>query len=579
MLSVLPPAVAATYTEAALPARMRPPLQVLVLNTTQPLPPPRIGGDRREWIKLLRRMDAIGMIGWTARPKAICGAFTVAKDGVSDRFICDARHANRLFTDSPAVQLPNPSHLVQMQLPPGVMMFSGKSDLSDYYHHMGLPPHLRPFFAFPALTQAELAELGRPPDEPHPMCMCLPMGWLDSVYVGQAVHEHLVYATTPLQREHNLLHMASPVLTHDSALHSIIIDDFFIFSLSQSLAQQQLDAVLDCYARAGFVVKRRKVVQPTSAPVKIIGFDVHGAAGTISLPLDSQATLVAATRAVLQAPTVTGRQLSHIVGRWTWVMLLRRCTLSVLQHAYRYCRLAQCRRFTLWPSVRRELYMLLTLLPLMQFKLSAPCFRRAFASDASELAGGVVSTPLTPALQQQLWPLCSSKHQALLQTLLNADRARMVPASSVGGLSPDARMAASSLSAARAAAPIFDAFYAAVAAAEWRTDISSAWARPAHINALELHAALLAVHRLLSYPSSLMSRAYLLLDSTTVFFTLWKGRSSSPALLLILRRMAALQLAAGLTLMPGWVPSAVNPADAPSRLVAQHCPQGRALAA
>jgi len=71
---------------------------------------------------------------------------------------------------------------------------------------------------------------------------------------------------------------------------------------------------------------------------------------------------------------------------------------------------------------------------------------------------------------------------------------------------------------------------------------------------------------------------FLLLDSTVAFFSLWKGRSSSPGLLLVLRKISALLLAGGLSLQPGWVPSAVNPADAPSRLQPDACPLGRLAA-
>jgi hypothetical protein len=55
-------------------------------------------------------------------------------------------------------------------------------------------------------------------------------------------------------------------------------------------------------------------------------------------------------------------------------------------------------------------------------------------------------------------------------------------------------------------------------------------------------------------------------DSTVAFFSLWKGRSSSAPLLLILRQIAALLLASGLSLCVGWLPSEINPADKPSRL-------------
>jgi len=280
---------------------------------------------------------------------------------------------------------------------------------------------------------------------------------------------------------------------------------------------------------------------------------------------------VQCTLAVLRIGTVTGAMLSHIVGRWTWVMMLRRSTLAVLQHVYRYCRVAQNRRFTLWPSVRRELCMLLGLLPLLNARLDAPYFHRAIASDASELAGGVVTTALTPELRRELWPLCSNRHLAVRQAQCNATRARSEGTAARGRAVELLGLPASELTT-------FDAFYATVGSAPWRTIVSAPWFGEEHINVLELRAALLAVHWVLSYPSSLCSRVFLLLDSTVAFFSLWKGRSSSPALLLVLRKISALQLAGGLSLLPGWVPSAVNPADAPSRLQPDACPPGRLAA-
>jgi hypothetical protein len=119
------------------------------------------------------------------------------------------------------------------------------------------------------------------------------------------------------------------------------------------------------------------------------------------------------------------------------------------------------------------------------------------------------------------------------------------------------------------AAQHYSAFYAAVVADRWSTIVSSPWRSPEHINALELRAALLSLHWLLSYPSAHSSRVYLLVDSTVALFALWKGRSSSPRLLVILRKISALLLASGTMLLPGWLPSAVNPADRPSRLKPQ----------
>ena len=60
-------------------------------------------------------------------------------------------------------------------------------------------------------------------------------------------------------------------------------------------------------------------------------------------------------------------------------------------------------------------------------------------------------------------------------------------------------------------------------------------------------------------------RVPVLVDAKTVLCAAAKGRSSSPGLLRILRRLAALVLAGDLLLRLVYVPSEDNPADAPSR--------------
>jgi len=61
-----------------------------------------------------------------------------------------------------------------------------------------------------------------------------------------------------------------------------------------------------------------KVVYPTSSPVKIIGFEVCGDDGTISLEAEAIFDLISSTLLVLTRATVSGTMLSHIIGRWTW---------------------------------------------------------------------------------------------------------------------------------------------------------------------------------------------------------------------------------------------------------------------
>lgn len=453
-------------------------------------------------------------------------------------------------------------------------MYVGKTDLSNFYHHLGMPEWMRPYFALPPLTRDELIAIGAPPDAPFPMCLTLPMGFSHAVPLAQHAHLHTLYRDAALRPSDNLLSLASPVVSHERALHGVVIDDFFLFSLSRLHAQRVFDAAIAAYRAAGFVVKQSKVVAPTDDDVKVIGFDINGASASISLGTDALHTIVRSTLGLLRRPSVSGTMLSHmhVIGRWTWVMLLRRPSLAVLQHCYRYVETARGAPFKLWRSVRRELLHLLGLLPLLHARLDAPFFGRALASDASTVAGGVTSAPLTPHLERRMWPICSDRRHATMQALLNTDasRARL---SLAPLLAPDHRLHALGRSARS-----YDAFYQDVSTAPWTTVLSCPWRGEEHINILELRAALLAVHWTLSSPSALCRRVYLLLDSSAAFFSLWKGRSSSPKLLLVLRKMSALLLAGGLSLLPGWVPSAVNPADAPSRLVDDARPQGRTAA-
>ena len=77
----------------------------------------------------------------------------------------------------------------------------------------------------------------------------------------------------------------------------------------------------------------------------------------------------------------------------------------------------------------------------------------------------------------------------------------------------------------------------------WATMIACPWIRPEHINVLELRALILGLEWQLSRPRSWGARLLFWADSSVVVGAVRKGRSSSFALLALLRRLAALSLA------------------------------------
>ena len=101
----------------------------------------------------------------------------------------------------------------------------------------------------------------------------------------------------------------------------------------------------------------------------------------------------------------------------------------------------------------------------------------------------------------------------------------------------------------------------------WRTCISFQWRqRGGHINFYEVRAALLALERRLSKVSRHESKFLHLLDSAVTIAVLTRRRSTSRRLNPTCRRVAALELATGVLPVYGFVRSAHNIADRPSRV-------------
>ena len=96
--------------------------------------------------------------------------------------------------------------------------------------------------------------------------------------------------------------------------------------------------------------------------------------------------------------------------------------------------------------------------------------------------------------------------------------------------------------------------------------VSVAWARHAHIHALELQALFVGLRWRVRSSASLGTRICCFLDSQVALSVAAKGRSSSHQLNRVLRRLNAFCLAANIQPFYVYVHTSMNPADAPSRL-------------
>lgn len=585
LLSVLPPHLSSLYCDPhrlLLPTLSR---ERALRSKRRPFGKPRVNGSRCEYIATIRRMMGVGMLDFTITPKAVNSVFTVSKDADSDRLIIDAQLANSYFIPCPKVKLPNPSHLASLCVPAGMKLVVCKSDLSNFYHHIHIPSWLRRYLCLPSVTAGELGLSAYPSGQlVYPMCTTLPMGWSHSVFVAQSIHEHILYANNIIQPCHNIINITSPVLQQGQPLHSIYVDDLSLFDVvphdtacvcSSSTICTQFASILSSYAAANFPPKQSKTVAPTVDGTVVLGMLMCRT--NVCVDHAKIRDTILTTVAMLNVGAVSGAFLSRVIGSWTWMLLLRRPTLSILRSVYRFIACAGDKTFDIWPSVRCELAMLIAVAPLLSVNLCSPFASTMLASDASTIAGGVVSSPCHPLLTRRMWPMYYRQHQHL-----NAESERWsfphfkCESSTASPLFVSPTLAIRPSSAASLLQPAlsllpplnnFVSMRSLVSSAQWSTLISHRWCYPScHINHLETHAFILSLRWYLSTSASMSSRFYSLVDSSALYYGLRKGRSSS-SLFGLFRYVAALLLSSGCCVLPVWVPSEWNPADKPSRLL------------
>lgn len=521
LLDVLPPDLASAYSSPNADL-FRP------ADEQQQAPSACLVRSDKDYIDIIRKMNDLQMVTFTASPVSVNGMFGTPKTDGKLRLVIDARPSNAIWVDSPKVELPAPDLLSKLEVPEGETLFVCKSDLDNYYHRLRLPEWMHPYFALPPVAAADvgLADKYGADTKVYPCCATLPMGWSHSAFLAQKVHEHLVDTLTEFDPADRITRTSDYRV--DRVRHFIYIDDFGGVCLARhkdrmARMQNQYNRVL---AGKDLPPKLSKQVKPSCDGVECIGVEVHGVELTCGVHPTKLAKLVNRTRTYLRRGHCTGFDMAKLIGHWTWVCMGRRCTFAVFNAVYRYIETAGRRDFDIWPSVARELRLAMALVPLMFSSLCAPWFPQVLATDASETGQGVVAAVRDPSDIEQM--------------------ARVpVPVDDVGQMD-------------RTLHPL-------LRAAIWKIIVSAPFTFQEHINVLELRALTTGVRWVTSHPAGVRCRLLTWCDSLVVLYAVRKGRSSAHQLLRRLRALCAIELAFGVHLYCNWIPTEVNPADVPSR--------------
>lgn len=555
---------------------------------------------RAELCKLYARMRAAGMLAFYDRVLdrrfAPLDLFCVEKDDGSLRLIVDGRPSNKRMVAPPKLSLPWPGLFASFAVPPGERLMHAKADADNFFHRMKLPAALVP--AFP-LRPVRADEVGMPGAGRtlYPYLLTLPMGWAHSPFIAQAVHEAVLLELGVTRDRMLCADTPLPVRLSAEPWFSVYLDDLSLFATTagRGAAEAFFDRYEALMAAKGIPLKLVKTVRPTTAPLTSLGMTVHPERRRVAVSVSKAVALRQKVARLLRAGVCSGKQLSALLGQFGWVFSIRPPLRSVFQSAYRLAALCMSRPgkvFACWPSVRRELRTAASLLPLAFAQLS-DFGAAAVCTDASSVGLGVVAgkldaTRLDLVPARAFAPLAAAATGAVSTPTVTYDgRAGSLPpalAAAVASSPPPGADCSSWWTSLRlpkkksnsnATEPVIAGSTVhllgrvlvprAGLPVTWRRIVAARWRRRAHINELELRAMHTGLAWALSCGDVFERRLVMLTDSAVAAAAMLKGRCTSPTLLRRVRALAALQLAAGVQVWPAWIPTAVNPADGPSR--------------
>lgn len=244
------------------------------------------------------------------------------------------------------------------------------------------------YFALPAVMSDEVGDdivttYGRGV-QVHPCLKVLAMGWSHSVYVTQSVHENILDTRTVRCLPGDRIKRGADLTLRDGrVLHAVYIDDVVFIGLDPDRVAATLDEYLEVLGLLKLPAKPAKVIRPSTDGVEGLGFVIHGTEHTVGVSAVKRQKLVDSTAKLLQQRFATGRQVARCVGQWTWCMLANRPALSVFNAVYRFINVAGEQSYSIWRSVRRELWTAMRLAPLLVTSLSVGWFHSVVTCDAS----------------------------------------------------------------------------------------------------------------------------------------------------------------------------------------------------
>ncbi|OLQ07204.1 FK506-binding protein 1A [Symbiodinium microadriaticum] len=475
-----------------------------------------------------------------------CGVFSVPKSSDRDRLIIDARPSNAVqVSDSRWLStMPTSACLLSLELDETeVCTFSG-ADIREFYHNFRVSEQRSSLYTFVGDFAASDVACLRcfSPELLGSSRVCaslrtMAMGDVNSVSFGQASHVGLLLAFDVIDPS-CLLTLRGGFPRGDLAL-GVVIDD--LICIERSL-------------RHLGPAKASPVMEKDQFCAAFWGSEVDGFSGWVRPSWARLVPLVSLTLACVKLPALSISLLEILAGSWISVVSYRRRLLSLLNHIYliqRGRRRDEVVRST--TGLRAELFALCALAPFIVCDMRAASSGYLVCTDASDLVGAGAGAYVGNAWGKELQrhALCKGLWNRLLRPSECILRC-------AGALEQDLELPGESYRT--------HAMWSSLCRFLQFRVIGSFKRRGAsHINVKEAES-YLAVEEHLGAGVWESARTLALLDSQVVLGALIKGRSSSPALNVLLQGSVPAYIFFNLHPSYSFVASEDNPSDDPSRL-------------
>ena len=533
-------------------------------------PKVRVHADWNEKVKLLQLLEKTGRLGFCKASEVHAGfgngMFCVPKSTKVDRLILDGRPAN-LLQKPPnkfIMTMASPSAILGIYLQPSQKLLMSGDDLSNFFYTFKVnSARVARNFLDWKIPISLAKRFSSFPDElrdqsyVYPCLASLAMGDSAACEYAQTSHIAIALQCGALEPEHLLtLHGRAP---RSDFCGGIIIDDFCLLEkvpMSSTSSSQTVDRrcrMHGMYDKVGLEAHPGKgFTEEESA--SFWGADIDGRVGLVRGNLVRAASLVWVATRVATLGICSIALLEILAGGFVSLFGFRRRMMSLLDYVYSLQGGRDRRDIILLPpDAIDELWSLAILCPLAVSDLRAGFSDFMFMVDASNWGDAVVAAPLENGLRAEVHR--HSVNRSCWTKLLTPYKAYL---KQKGMLEKDAELPGDQEPFSEH--PIWE-----VAARGLQYEVR--WKHKAkagrHINAGELRSFIKA-EELAAGPLGDV-RVPIGSDSQVSLGAICKGRSASPCLNAILQQSLPNMIGLGIYSSGGYVRSAHNPADDPTR--------------